>query len=67
MRGLAIARVARDHPVIVHGVHVALSRVRSIFLRHDLQPRVDRLALEREHAEHALVHAIERFALDEAM
>ena len=30
-----------------------------------LQPRVDRLALESEHAEHALMHASERLSLHE--
>ena len=33
----------------------------------DLQPRVDGLALEREHGEHALVHAVERLAAHEAL
>lgn len=33
----------------------------------DSQSRVDRFALEREHAEHAFVHAIQRLVLDEAV
>jgi hypothetical protein len=32
-----------------------------------LEPRVDGLALEGEHAEHALVHAAQRLAADEAV
>ena len=32
-----------------------------------LQPRIDRLALQREDAEHALVNASERLSLDEAL
>jgi len=31
------------------------------------QPRIDRLALQRQDAEHALVHAVERLVLDEAV
>lgn len=32
-----------------------------------LQPRIDRLALERKHLEDALVHAAQRFLTDEAI
>jgi hypothetical protein len=32
-----------------------------------LETRVDRLALEREHTEHAFVHAVQRSATDEAL
>jgi len=35
--------------------------------RFDLQPRVHRLALQRQHAEDALVDAAEGFAADEAL
>jgi hypothetical protein len=32
-----------------------------------LQPRVHRLAFERQHAEHAFVHASKRLAANEAL
>src|SRR3712207_8795788 len=45
----------------------SLQRVRAWAMRSGSEARVDGLALEREHTEDALVHAVQRCAGDEAL